>query len=173
MTAQIDTSATPASQERKLRVLLLIIAIIESVSSLSSLPVIFADRAELLGTGFMGWVLTVELAVMPIIAIVAAVHAFKGRLRHAIVVLATLILVTWLTDLPSLFSHGLELNGSFFVVLHGLAQAVAYPILALTAALFALKNERLGLAAIFVSLPTIISILGVIAFAIGVSIYGF
>jgi hypothetical protein len=36
-----------------------------------------------------------------------------------------------------------------------------------------LRKERLGLATILAALPTVVGVAGVVAFAIGVSIYGF
>ena len=50
---------------------------------------------------------------------------------------------------------------------------MVFPLLMLMVIALACKNERLTLAGLLASLPTITNWLGIVAFAIGVAIYGF
>ena len=74
--------------------------------------------------------------------------------------------------MPSVVRHGLEFN-SGFAALQTTAQIIAFPLMAACAIALAARNQRLGLATALVSIPTLVNVLGVIAFAIGVSLYGF
>jgi hypothetical protein len=68
--------------------------------------------------------------------------------------------------------HGLGF-GSLHSTLEGTAQIIAFPLMAACAIAYAARGRRLGIATALVSIPTFWFWLGVIAFAIGVSIYGF
>jgi hypothetical protein len=172
MTLPADTTATPPPRTW-LRVGLIVLAAIETLSALADFSGIFYDynhtTALLI---FAQGVTKTRLAIAPLIAGAALVFASIGRLRHAIVALAALVLVVWLTELPSIAIHGLELSGGF-VGLHLIAQRFIYPVIAVAAIVLAVRNQRLALAGALVSLPRIVAWLGVLAFGIGVMIYGF
>ena len=171
MTTDIQTA--PAS-DSNLRIAVIILAIIKTLSSLSGLAGGVAAFSEYAGNGFAQWLLFAGVVIFPILAIVALICAFKGDLRHAIIALAAIVIVVFLTDsFPSLFIHGLELGGSATVTLFYLAQVVVFPLLAVVASVLARRNEKLVLATIFVSLSPVTNFLALIAFAIGVAIYGF
>ena len=74
--------------------------------------------------------------------------------------------------MPSVVLHGLQFN-SGFAALQTTAQIVAFPLLAACAIALAARNRRLGLATALVGIPTLVNVFGVIAIAIGVSLYGF
>lgn len=172
MTTDTQTAASPQGWTL-LRIAVVILAIIRVVSSLSALGA-FTDLSEYAGKGFAQWLLLAGLAIYPFLAIPALFLAFKGDLRHAIMLLAAMVIVGFLTNsFPALFIHGLELSGSAWVTLDYLARLFVFPLLAVVAIALARRNEKLGLATVFVYLPTIANILGVIAFAIGVMRYGF
>ncbi len=113
-----------------------------------------------------------KLALALVIAAAALVFAIIGRLRPAIIALAALVLIAWLSDLPSVFIHGLELSTDI-MGLQLFVLRFIYPVIAVVTLVLALRNKRLVLAGVLVSVPTLIAVAGVFAFAIGVSIYGF
>ena len=113
-----------------------------------------------------------QLAISPLIAGAALMLAVTGRARHAIMTLAALILVRWASDLPSIAIHGWELSADYGGITVALAR-FGQPAIAIAALVLAIKNRRLWLATVFVSLPTVMAWAGVVAFGIAVSIYGF
>lgn len=170
MSAEAPTSPSGAS---KLRLGLIVVAGIEAAASLSNLGV-FTDLSAYKGGGLGQWILFVGVAIFPVLSIAALVLAIKGDLRRAIMAIAMIVIVSWLTDaLPSLFIHGLEFLGGGIADLHLFAQTVIFPLLAVLALALARRNERLTLAAVLASLTTVANVLGVLAFAVGVAIYGF
>jgi len=170
MTAETLTSSPPGS---KLRVAVIILAIIKTLGSLSSLTV-FSDLSEYWDKGFAQWLILAGIAIFPVLAVAALILAIKGDVRRAIMAIAAIVILNFFTDhLPSMFIHGLELRGGVVTSLEVFAQMIVFPLLAVVAFVLARRNDRLPVAALFASLTTIGKILGVIAFAIGVSIYGF
>ena len=116
----------------------------------------------------------IGFAIYPVLAVAALVLAIRGDIRRAIMALALIVIVTFFADhLPSMFQHGLEFRSGGITGLHLLSLQIVYPLLAVVALVLARRNARLWLATFFVSLSTLTSILGVLAFAIGVIIYGF
>jgi hypothetical protein len=89
--------------------------------------------------------------------------------RYAIISLAAIAFMTWLNYLPS--GDGFELgNLSGF---EAPVRMIAFPLMAACAIALAARNQRLGIATVLVSIPTLFTLFFVIAFAIGVAIYGF
>ena len=84
-----------------------------------------------------------------------------------------MILMTWLNFLTSVAIHGVVLYGDAYANGQLLFQIVLAPFIAVTVAVLALRGERLGLATTFAVLPTLVAIVGVIVFAVAISIYGF
>jgi hypothetical protein len=74
--------------------------------------------------------------------------------------------------MPPVVLHGLEF-GSGLAALQTTAQIIAFPLMAACAIALAARDRRLGLATALVGIPTLFNVFGVIAFAIGVSLYGF
>lgn len=167
-------AATPAPPPRLwLRIGLIVIAAIETLTTASDFSGIFYEyQHETRLLQFAQALTSMKLALAPAIAGVALVLAIMGRLRHAIVALAALVLVGWLSELPSFAIHGLELSATFggTVVF---VQRFVYPALAVAAIVLAMKNERLALAGVLVSLPTIFFWAVGLVFMIGFMIYGF
>lgn len=154
------------------RILLIAVALLESLGVVSAVFVLAGDLSDIPGPGLGGWIVTASLVLRPLLAIVALILAVFGRLRGAIIALAAAVLVHWLDMLPSALLHGLEFGGVGDAV--SSAHFVLSPVVAVAAMLLAWKNpDRVGFAALLVSLPTIADWLGVIAFGIGVAIYGF
>ncbi len=172
MSLPADAPPAPAPS-RWPRVLLIAVAALELFGALSDLPSLFQDYGHTTRLLIFAQALTsVRIALAPLLAGTALALALIGRGRAAIVALAILILAAWLTDLPSIAVHVLEMTpdfGGVSVLLHRLL----YPAIAIAAIVLAARNIRLGLAALLVALPTVFFWLGFLVFAIGVSIYGF
>ena len=127
---------------------------------------------EALVGGLIDWgsrdldIINARLFIHPFLAIAALVLAARRYLRAAIVVLAAYILTA------------LALGWSLDFALGGLslsAQQVIFGPLAVTAIVLATLDKLLWLAAVFVALPSLNLLLGMIPlilFTIGVMIYG-
>jgi hypothetical protein len=116
---------------------------------------------------------SVKLALAPLMAGSAVVLAIIGRTRFAIGALAALQLLEWiLQDVWSIPVHGFELSLDFGGV-EAFVHHFVFPAAAIAGAGLALKNRRLVLAGLLVSLPTLINWTAVIAFTISIMIYGF
>jgi len=73
--------------------------------------------------------------------------------------------------MPSVMRHGLDF-GSLSAIQTSV-QIIAFPLMGACAIVLAARKERLGLATILVSIPTLYSVAAVIAFGIGIFLYGF
>ena len=167
-------AAIPPPRERHLglRLLLIIIAIIETSDGLSNFPTLFGDMSEIPGPGIGGFLIKAHIAAHLPLALAALVFASTGRFRYAVIALGAAVAMTWLNYMPSVVLHGLEFNNGF-VALQTTAQIIAFPLMAACAIALAARGERLALAAALVSIPTLFNVLGVIAFAVSVSLHGF
>jgi hypothetical protein len=89
------------------------------------------------------------------------------------VALTTLVLTVWLWDqLPSIAIYGVELSAGIGGML-AFVRHFVFPASAVAGATLALKNRRLQLAGLLVSVPTIVNWAGVVAFTVAAMIYGF
>jgi hypothetical protein len=156
-----------------LRLILIVVAIGKVVSSLSNLVVLLDDDPGVPGTSWGGLVISAAIALGPFLAAAALIFAIRGPITRAIIAIAALALLDWLSYVPSVVKFWSEFPGPGFVGLHGIVQMVVLPILVVTAICLAWRGERIGLAAALALLPTVLNILGVVAFGIGVAIYGF
>jgi hypothetical protein len=95
-----------------------------------------------------------------------------AMLRGAVLVAACLELVTWLPFLPGLLVEDWSgyTRGALAYMIFLLAVC---PLLAIAGLTLAIKNQRIGLAAILVSIQPIAFVISVVAFAVGVFKYGF
>jgi hypothetical protein len=177
MTMTADTpSSLPARPVRQvwLRIGLIILSGLIFLGALSDFPAIFIDhehKTSLLI--FAQRVTNLKLVLAPLIAGAALLFAIRDKATHAIVALATLMLVNWMADLPSIAIHGMELTGNSSYLLVIAAQRVLYPLLGIAAMALALRNERLVTAAVLTAIPTAVNWLSVVIFAVGVILYGF
>ncbi len=97
--------------------------------------------------------------------------AVIGRVRYAIIALAAVVFMTWLNYMPSVVMHGLEFEG--IGAFETPARIIAFPLMAACAIALAARNQRLRFATALAGIPTFYSLVGLMIFAIGVSIYGF
>jgi hypothetical protein len=168
-----DTAAAPAAPRHLgLRTVLFIAAAMEAYDALSNVFILFGDMSEIPGPGFGGFLIKAHLATHAPLALAAVVFAAIGNVRHAIIALGAVVIMTWLNYMPSVVRHGFGFDNAY-TTLQGAAQIIGFPLMAACAIAYAARGQRLGIATALVSLPTFWFWLGVIAFAIGVSIYGF
>lgn len=173
-----DTAAAPQAiavprPSNWLRTILIVLAIIEGLEGLFKLPLLFAGDPDVPGKGWGGWAVTSELALSFPFALIALVFLIKGDMRRAIAFIAGLGLLKWISLLPSLVNHPADFPGAGIMGLFQVAQVMVFPLLMLMAVALCWKNERLVLAGMLSTLPTLANWLGIAAFAIGVAIYGF
>ena len=174
MTQAIETAGAPAQQPRRWPgLLLLIVAIIELMGGIGALPILAGNLDEIPGPGLGGKIIIATIILRPIVAAVALFFLVRGNLWGALVSIAIVILVGGISYLPSIQLHGLELQGDGVGGLFTVALIILPPILVLAIAALALTGSHLKLATILAVLPTLISILSVVAFGIGVAVYGF
>lgn len=167
MTIEANATAAPAVA-RWLRTAILAVALIELLSSLSNLAA-FANLSE--DKSPSHWLIFVDVALQPVLALVASYHALTGKLRIAILALAAMAIIELLLKNIPLMGPG-----GFGDSLYGLllfVQTYVLPVLCVVALWLAWQNRRLELAGVLAVLPTLAGILGVVVFGIGVAIYGF
>ena len=151
--------------------MLIIAAILETFDALSSVPTLFGDMSQIPGPGLGGFIIKAHIATHLPLALAALVFAVIGRVRHAIIALGAVVAMTWLNYMPSVVLHGLEFNG--IGAFETPVRIIAFPLMAACAIALAARNQRLGLATALTTIPTFYSLIGLVIFAIGVSIYGF
>ena len=166
-----DPAPVRAPRLLGLYLLLILIAAIEAFDGLSHVPTLFGDMSEIPGPGIGGAIIKAYIAVHPLLALAALALATVGRLRYAIMALGALVLMNWLNYMPSVVRHGLDFGG--LSAFQTPVQIIAFPLMGTCAIVLAARKERLGLATILVSIPTVFDVLAVIAFGIGVFLYGF
>jgi hypothetical protein len=154
-----------------LYLLLIIIAAIEAFDGLSHAPILFGDISKIPGPGVGGAIIKAYIASHPLLALAAMAFATVGRLRYAIMALGVLVLMTWLNFMPSVVRHGFDFGG--VSAFETPVRMIAFPLMATCAIALAARGERLGSAAVLVSIPTLYSVFAVIAFGIGIILYGF
>ena len=118
MTAETPTSipTRPAAPPR-LHIGLMILSGLILLGALSDFPAIFFDYGHTDRLVIFAQRLTsLKLALAPVIAGAALYFAIRRKLPHAIVALATLMLVNWLTELPSIAIHGMEMKDGEYIV---------------------------------------------------------
>ena len=168
-----DEAPAPVRAPRLLGLylLLILIAAIEAFDGLSHVPTLFGDMSEIPGPGVGGAIIKAYIASHPVLALVALALATVGRLRHAIMTLGALVLMTWLNDMPSVVRHGLDFRG--VSAFETPVRIIAFPLMAACGIALAARSQRLGLATMLVSISTLYGVFAVIAFGIGVILYGF
>lgn len=171
--AETVSASTAAGGLRWARVALIVAAGIELFGAVRDWPILAGDLNEIPGPGLGGWIITAKIAVQPILAALALAFAIKGRLPAALLAFAAMIAMTWLSYLPSVAIHGLEFKGDGAGGLFTLFQIILAPLIALIVAVFAIRRERIEVATALAIAPTIIGVLAIAAFGIGVAIYGF
>lgn len=161
----------PELQMMGLRSVLIVLALVEAWLGFSDAPVLFGDTSHI-GSGIGSGLVKAHLAAHPVLAIAAIAFASLGYVRHAIIALGTIIIMAWLSDMPSVIAHGLEFK-SAFSAMETTAKVIAFPLIAACAIAYAAHNEHLGRATLLVAVPTLFIVVLLAGFAVGVMIYGF
>jgi hypothetical protein len=161
----------PALRLMGLRIVLIVVAVVEMFQGMSSAPVLFGDTSHI-GSGIGAGLVKAHLAAHPVLAVAAIMFALLGYVRHAIVALGVIVIMTWLSDMPSVVLHGLEFKSAFSAV-ETVAKIIAFPLMAACAIAYAAHNEHLGRATLLVSVPALFGVVMIVGFAIGVMLYGF
>jgi hypothetical protein len=161
----IPTNTSP----NMLKLFLVIIAVIETLNPLMQLSMLSVTLFGETTSGASGWTGAMLAAVGSFVAVAALVFAVKGRLRHAIVAVAAIGLMDWLNDLPS--NTALDYSASFNS-LSVLFHIFVLPVFCIAGIVFAIRNVRLGWAAVMAAMPLIVDILLVVMFGIRIAMYG-
>ena len=160
-------SPAPAPLLLGLRILLVMVAIIELIYSSVGASMLRDDTSSFPGPGIGGALLKLDMATHPVLALAALIFATIGYARHATMALGAVVLMTWLSIMPSVVLHGL--GGTFQTP----AQIIVFPLMGACAIALAARNQWPWLAAALVSIPTFMGTLSFVLFVIGVSLYGF
>lgn len=153
--------------------LLIAAAAIELASGLKDVPILFGDTSEIPGPGLDGWIIAAHIALTPALALAALVLLLKDHVRAAMIAMAALVLLTWLSYLPSALLHGVEFERDGVGGLATLFYIVLAPALATVVATLAWRGMRLEFATVLAVLPTVVAVVFFLMFAVGVAIYGF
>ena len=168
-----DTTASAARPPgTPLQICLMVLCAILLFGALTDLPNAFEDYGHQTALlKFAQGLTSIYLVLAPVLAAIALYFAVRRQQARAIYALAALIFAEWLSELPSIAIHGLQITPDF----SGLVPFGTYVVLPAigVAAILLARRERFGLATLLVALPTFAHWAGVIAFAIGVMIYGF
>ena len=169
-----DTTRPAPDPQRHLQRALMAVAVIELLNALLGLRHIFNTAPnELTSIQFAQALLSLYLALAPLVVGTALWLAIKRRLRQAIIALGTLTLLSWaLDDVWSVAIHGPELSWSYagqvMFVHHFVNPAAATVGVAL-----AVKDRQLPLAGLLVCFPTLYNWINFFIFAGAVFIRGF
>jgi hypothetical protein len=152
-----------------LRIALVVVAAFQTLGSLQYLPVLFSDDSTVSGTTPGGLLITSVIVLSPIVAVSGFVFALKGQIRRAIMAIAGVSLLDWISYFPTFANHWdaslLEFPGPFvFFVL---------PACAPVALFLAWRWQWPKLAIALGLAPWVFRAAMVIVFGISVAIYGF
>jgi hypothetical protein len=148
---------------------LVLVAGFQSLGSLNALPVLFGGDPEIPGPTPGGLLITAVILLTPFISIAGFVWALKGELARAVMAVAGVSLLDWISYFPSFVIHWppslLSSPGPlvFFVL----------PACAPFAIFFAWRRQWPKLACGLALAPWLSRAVMVIVFAISVMIYGF
>lgn len=153
---------------------LLAVAAVELLNALLGLPSIFIyDSKERGLVQFAQALVSLYLALAPLVCAAALWLAWRFRLRHAIMALGALALLSWgLDDIWTAAIHGFELGLSF----PGQAMAFhhfVFPAVAAAGIVLAYRERQLPIAGLLVCFPTLYNWLMFFIFAGAMLINGF
>lgn len=170
MIADMPSSALPAKPTPRLglQIGLILLSAYLFVSALPEVGFIFIDHSLTDPFRiFAQYLSNLKTGLAPIISGAALFYAVRRKPNHAIVAIATLLLVTWFSEMPSLVIEGMWPKVDFV----GVAGVVLYPLFAIAAMSLALRNERLVTAAFMAAIPAVGKYVGFILYVIGDAIY--
>lgn len=160
--------ATPAPRLLGLRLLLVIAALFGAYDAYLGVTILFPDTTDTAGPGLGGLLMKAHMASQLLLTLATLLFAVIGRVRYAILALAAVVIMAWLNYISKAVGHGLD-----FGSMETLAQIIGFPLIAACAVVLAARNLELGIATLFVTVPTLFNSAGIGLFAIAVTIYGF
>src|SRR4051812_28113133 len=95
-----------------LRILLVIVASIELIDSSVGASMLLGDLSDFPGPGIGGALIKLHMATHPVLVLAALIFAAVGNVRHAVMALGAVVLMTWLSIMPSVVLHGLGGTGA-------------------------------------------------------------
>jgi len=166
---ETDPLYAPSSVPKWLPVILAIVAGFQAIGSLQALPILFDGDPEIPGTTPGGLLITATILLSPPVAIAGFVFALKNDVARAVMGIAGVSILDWISYFPSFANHwdkGLfSFPGPFiFFVL---------PACAPVALFLAWRRLWPRVAVALALAPWVFRAMMVIAFAVGVMIYGF
>ena len=167
--AEPGRPATSFTAPRWLRIVLVVVAAFQTLGSLQFLPVLFNDDPTIPGTTPGGLLITAVIVLSPLVAVSGFVFALKGQIRRAVIAIAGVSLLDWISYFPTFANHWdaslLEFPGPliFFVL------PVCAPIAILLAWRWRWPKLAIGLGLA----PWVFRAVMVVAFGISVILYGF
>ncbi|MBR1269283.1 hypothetical protein JQ629_17345 [Bradyrhizobium sp. AUGA SZCCT0222] len=164
--------ATSAPRRIGLRIALCAVSLLELFNGMSSAPALLDDMSQIPGPGIGGAIVKLHLAVHPVLALSALLFAAIGYVRHAVMALGAVMLMTWLSYMPSVIRHGLAFKGPY-AALETSVQIILFPLMAAFAIACSARDERLGAATALVSTPTLLNLFTTTAFFIAMTTRGF
>jgi len=157
--------ATPAPRRAGLRLALAAVALVELTEGIAIQILLHGDMSGL------GAIVKLNMVAQPVLALAALIFTLTGRLGHAIPALGAIVLLAWLKYL-ALIPDGFD-YGNLFVNLGNATQAFVFPLVGACAMALAARGEWLGIATLFIAIPTGVNLFNAVVFLIGVTIYGF
>ena len=161
----------PAPRLLGLRILLAIVAGLELFDSLIGAPMLLDGASSFPGPGIGGAIIKLKMAVHPVLALAALILAGIGYVRHSIVMIGVVVLMTWLSYMPAVARHGLDFSGTGLY--QSPAQIFLYPLMGAAAIALAARSERLWSAALLAGIASFLGVIGMVTFALAVAIVGF
>lgn len=135
MTETVEGAAPVQQSARWPGRLLLIAALIELLQGLAALPILAGDLNEVPGPGLGGAIIIATIVLHPLAALAALYFIVRAKAEWALVSMAVVILANWVSYLPSIRLHGLDLGadgtGGVLTILFVLVVLILPPILVL------------------------------------------
>jgi hypothetical protein len=167
--AEPGQPSTSFAAPRWLRIVLIFVAAFQTLGSLQTLPVLFDDDPTNPGTSPGGLLITAVIVLSPLFAVSGLVLPLKGQIAHAVMAVAGVSLLDWISYFPSFVTHW----EPSLVGFPGLFIFFLVPACAPIAIVLAWRRQWPKLAIGLGLAPWVLRAILVIAFGVSVVIHGF
>jgi hypothetical protein len=103
--AEPAQASTDFAVPRWLRIALVVVAAFQTLGSLQVLPVLFEDDLTSPGTSTGGLLITAIILLSPLVALSGFVFALKGQIARAVMAIAGVSLLDWMSYFPTFVTH--------------------------------------------------------------------